>query len=71
MTFAEKLLGLSDKGASPGDLQSIGKAVFYLERGLGIEDVDKLLDTLTGGAVTSLEDALGVTDLEDALGIAE
>lgn len=59
VTFAEKLLQLSDKGASKGDLQAIGKGVYYLEKGLGIIAVDELLDDLTGGAVTSLEKALG------------
>ena len=30
MTFAEKLLKLSKEGASPGDLQTIGKGIYYL-----------------------------------------
>jgi len=45
-------------------------AVYYLEKGLGIADVNDFLDAVTGGTVTSLEKALGVTDLEAALGIA-
>ncbi|PWN90818.1 hypothetical protein FA10DRAFT_302014 [Acaromyces ingoldii] len=69
VTFAEKLLKLSKEGASPGDLQTIGKGIYYLEEGLGVNAVDDFLDKETGGAITSIEKALGVTDIEKALGI--
>lgn len=70
VTFAEKLLHLSKEGASPGDLQAVGKGIYYLEEGLGVNAIDDFLDKETGGAITSIEDALGVTDIEDALGIS-
>jgi hypothetical protein len=38
--------------------------------GLGLRDVNDYLDQQTGGAITNLEDALGVTDIEVALGLA-
>jgi hypothetical protein len=41
-----------------------------LEEGLGVTAVNAFLDEATGGAITSLEDALGVTDVYKALGLA-
>lgn len=70
VTFAEYLLGLSKKGAAPGTIQAIGEAVAMLESGLGLPEVEAFLDNATGGAITSLEDALGVTDVLKALGLA-
>jgi hypothetical protein len=40
-----------------------------LEDGLGVTAVNKFLDESTGGAITSIEDALGVTDVLKALGL--
>lgn len=62
-------MNLSKSGASPGDLQAVGKGIYYLEEGLGVNAIDKFLDMETGGAITSIEDALGVTDVDKALGI--
>lgn len=41
-----------------------------LEEGVGVTAINQFLDDATGGAITSLEDALGVTDLYKALGLA-
>lgn len=71
MTFAEKLLHLSKKGASPGLLQAVGEGVALLLKGVGLPEIDKFLDNVTGGALTSLEEALGVTDLEKALNLQD
>ena len=59
VSFAEDFLKLSNSGASPGDLQAVGKGIYYLEEGLGVNAIDKFLDEETGGAITSIEDALG------------
>lgn len=40
-----------------------------LLQGIGLPEIDKFLDAATGGAISSLEGALGVPDLEKALGI--
>lgn len=40
-----------------------------LLEGLGINDVNAFLDSATGGAISSLTEALGVDDIEAALGI--
>ena len=37
--------------------------------GVGVPAVDKFLDDATGGAITSIEKALGVPDIEKALGL--
>ena len=58
-SFAEDLLKLSNTGASPGDIQAVGKGIYYLEEGLGVNAIDKFLDEETGGAITSIEKALG------------
>ena len=71
VTFAEYLLGLSKEGAAPGVIQAVGEAVAMIESGLHIDVVDAWLDSVTGGAVTSLEETLGVTDIEKALGITQ
>lgn len=42
-----------------------------IEDGVGITAVNEFLDDATGGAITSLEDALGVTDIFKALGLEE
>lgn len=70
VTFAEKMLQLSEDGSSPGDLQLLGAGVKMLEDGLGITAVDSFLDKESGGAITSLEKTLGVTDIESAIGAA-
>jgi len=41
-----------------------------LEDGLGVTAVNEFLDEATGGAITSIEDALGVSDVLVALGLA-
>lgn len=69
VTFAEKLLGLTDGKAKPGLLQSVGEAIGMILEGTGINDVNAFLDEATGGAITSLTEALGVDDIEAALGI--
>lgn len=40
-----------------------------LLQGVGIDEVEKWLDGVTGGAVSSLSDVLGVSDVLAALGI--
>lgn len=70
VTFAEFELGLLEEGADPGTVQAIGEAVAMLMDGTGITAVNEFLDNTTGGAITSIEDALGVTDVLEALGIA-
>ncbi|KID74441.1 hypothetical protein MBR_06540, partial [Metarhizium brunneum ARSEF 3297] len=67
VTFSEKLLGLSRSGAGPGAVQAVGEAVAMLLQGIGLPQVDAFLDSATGGAMSSLEGALGVTDIEKAL----
>ena len=67
--FAEKLLGISDESADPGLIQHIGKAVGMLLQGIGLDDVEAWLDGVTGGAVSSLSEALGIPDVLAALGI--
>lgn len=37
--------------------------------GVGVPQVDAFLDGATGGAISSLEEALGVPDIEKALGL--
>ena len=69
VSFAEKLLSLSDKDAQPGLLQAVGKAVGMLLEGLGVYEVNAFLDSATGGAVSSLTEILGIDDIEAALGI--
>ncbi|CAO1621960.1 unnamed protein product [Parajaminaea phylloscopi] len=63
------LTGCATKGLS--DLQLLGKAVCYLEKGLGVDKAEDLLDSALGGALTALEDKLGVTDLEQALKLVD
>lgn len=70
VSFAEKLLGLSQEEAEPGLLQAVGQAVGMLLEGLGVDEVNTFLDATTGGLVSSLSEALGVDDIEAALGIA-
>lgn len=41
-----------------------------LEDGLGVTAVNEFLDKATGGAISSIEDALGVTDVLEAIGAA-
>lgn len=69
VTFAEKLLGLSESGAGPGVVQAVGEGVAMILQGVGLPEIDSFLDATTGGAISSLEGALGVTDLEKALGL--
>lgn len=38
-----------------------------VEKGLGVTAISDLLDTAVGGAISKLEDKLGVTTLEDAI----
>ncbi|KAH7312611.1 hypothetical protein B0I35DRAFT_411314 [Stachybotrys elegans] len=70
VTFAEWALGLLDEGASPGTIQAIGEGIAMILDGAGVTAVNEFLDETTGGAITSLEDALGVTDILVALGLA-
>lgn len=42
-----------------------------LLQGIGLDDVEAWLDGVTGGAVTSLSEVLGVPDVLAALGIEE
>ncbi|PWN54454.1 hypothetical protein IE53DRAFT_382946 [Violaceomyces palustris] len=49
------------------DIENIGTAVCYLEAGLGVTATSEFLDKELGGAISDLEEKLGVTDLEKAL----
>ncbi|KEY70370.1 hypothetical protein S7711_11337 [Stachybotrys chartarum IBT 7711] len=71
VSFALYLLGLSEEGAEPGTIQAIGEAVAMIEAGTPVPEVNEYLDRATGGAIVSIEDALGVTDILVALGLEE
>ena len=57
------------KGAPPGTIQAIGQAIAGLVSGLGLAEVNALLNEVTGGTVASLEAILGVPDVYVALGL--
>ena len=57
------------EGAAPGTIQAIGEAVAGLATGLGLPEVNAVLNEVTGGKVASLEEVLGVGDVEVALGL--
>lgn len=42
-----------------------------IEAGTPVPEVNEYLDRATGGAIVSIEDALGVTDILVALGLEE
>ncbi|KAK8049269.1 hypothetical protein PG994_010999 [Apiospora phragmitis] len=69
-SFAEYMLGLSDKYADPGVVQAVGEGIAMLEEGLGVTAVNEYLDNATGGTISSIEEVLGVTDVEEAPGLA-
>ena len=54
----------------PGAIQVIGEGVAMILEGTGITAVNQLIDSITGGAIGSLEEVLGVTNIEKALGLA-
>lgn len=64
------MLGLVEDGAPPGAVQVIGQGIAMVLEGVGVPEVNAFIDSATGGAVSSLEAALGVTDVEKALGLA-
>ncbi|PWN99513.1 hypothetical protein FA09DRAFT_328894 [Tilletiopsis washingtonensis] len=57
------------KRAAPGDIQTVGEGIAKIEEGLGVTATEELLDELSGGAITKIEDAVGVDTLDKALGL--
>jgi hypothetical protein len=70
VTDLEDAFGLTScEGETSGlsDVQLVGKGLCYIEKGLGVTDTEDFIDSLLGGAVTDVEDKLGVTSLEETL----
>ena len=59
-----------EAGSQAGLIQAVLEAVAMLLEGLGLDEVNAWLDEETGGALTKLEDAVGITDLLEELGLA-
>lgn len=73
VTDLEDAAGLTScEGETKGlsDLKIIGKGLCNVEKGLGLTDALDQVDKLLGGAVTGLEDILGVTSLEKELDLS-
>ena len=47
----------------------MGEGIAKIEEGLGVTATEELLDELSGGAITKIEDAVGVDTLDKALGL--
>jgi hypothetical protein len=56
-------------GLPPSVVQAVGQALSLADSGVAIETVDHYLTGATGGALTSLDSALGVTNIEQILQI--
>ncbi|PWN18665.1 hypothetical protein BCV69DRAFT_69739 [Microstroma glucosiphilum] len=70
ITSLEDSLGLTsceDETSGLSDVQLVGKGLCYIEKGLGVTDTEDFLDETLGGAVTDIEDKLGITSLEKEL----
>lgn len=73
--MGDRLISLSEKGAQgsnsqAGIIQAVLEAIAMLMEGLGLDEVNSFLDEATGGALTDIEEALGIYDLLEGLGIA-
>lgn len=83
ITALEKKLGVTDLEDSAGltacegktdglsDVNLIGKGLCYVEKGLGVTATEDELDSLLGGAISGLEDILGITALEKKLSLTD
>ncbi|KAL2112234.1 hypothetical protein VUR80DRAFT_8189 [Thermomyces stellatus] len=74
-TLADRLTSLSEKGtqgaqSQAGLIQAVLEAVAMLLEGLSLDEVNAFLDEATDGALSDLEDALGIYDLLEELGLA-
>ncbi|PWN24947.1 hypothetical protein BDZ90DRAFT_89751 [Jaminaea rosea] len=68
VTKLEESIGLSGcKTDGLSDVELVGKSLCYLEKGLGVTSTSDFLDSELGGAVSAIEDKLGVTSIEDAI----
>lgn len=73
--MADRLVSLSEKGtqgaqSQAGLIQAVLEAVAMLLEGLSLDEVNAFLDEATDGALSDLEDALGIYDLLEELDLA-
>ena len=50
-------------------IQEVGKGVCLIEKALGVTALTEFVDSLLGGAVSTIEETLGVTYAESQLGL--
>lgn len=69
ITSAEKALGMESGKVPEGMVNKIAHLSKELDKATGVTMLEDSLDSLLGGNLVKLEDALGVTFLEKTLGL--
>lgn len=67
--LAHKLISLVQGGLPPQVVQAVGQGIALVEQGVAIQTVDAYVKGQTDGAITSLEQTIGVTNIQKILQI--
>lgn len=73
VTALEDSIGLNScEGETDGlsDVELISRGLCFLEKGSGITAGEDFLDETLGGAISSLEEQLGISQAEEKLGLS-